>query len=61
MSEAQTETKPIPVMLDQLPASCPPREQAQWNMHPRVYLDFKKTNEAHCPYCGNHFILQQTS
>ncbi|MET1254598.1 zinc-finger domain-containing protein [Aliikangiella maris] len=45
------------VTRKQLPACCPPRDQAQWNLHPRVYFDFKKAGSANCPYCGNRFEL----
>ena len=38
---------------------CPPKEQALWNQHPRVYLELGKSDEVNCPYCGNHFILQK--
>lgn len=39
------------------PVCCPPKEQAHWNQHPRVYLTLAKTGEAKCPYCGNHFKM----
>jgi uncharacterized Zn-finger protein len=47
----------IKVSKDALPACCPPKDQAHWNMHPRVYLALDSTGAADCPYCGNHFEL----
>ena len=40
-----------------LPLSCPTKEMAVWNSHPRVYLPIEKTGEANCPYCGAKFNL----
>jgi uncharacterized Zn-finger protein len=41
-----------------LPLSCPTPAMALWNSHPRVYLPIAQENgEAHCPYCGAHFVL----
>ncbi|TQV87677.1 zinc-finger domain-containing protein [Aliikangiella coralliicola] len=47
----------IKVAKDALPACCPPKDEEHWNQHPRVYLPLK-TGEADCPYCGNHFELE---
>jgi uncharacterized Zn-finger protein len=40
-----------------LPVSCPTKEMAVWNSHPKVYLPVEKTGEAVCEYCGAKFIL----
>lgn len=59
MTDTQpTTTKtPIQVSKNSLPACCPPKEQAHWNQHPRVYLELEATGSADCPYCGNHFEM----
>jgi len=57
-AQAKQEEKTIFVSKDSLPACCPPKDQAHWNLHPRVYLALNKAGEADCPYCGNHFQLQ---
>ncbi|TQV74905.1 zinc-finger domain-containing protein [Aliikangiella marina] len=61
MSEQQEQvTKPtILVTNADIPVCCPPKDQAHWNLHPRVYLDIESDGSADCPYCGNHFELQQ--
>lgn len=47
----------INVTAAELPICCPPKDQAQWNLHPRVYLALDDLQQAHCPYCGNQFTL----
>lgn len=39
-----------------LPVSCPTAEMAEWNAHPRVYLDMTD-GKASCPYCGAVYEL----
>jgi len=46
------------VTRDQLPLSCPQTNDDVSSMHPRVFLDIKKTGEATCPYCGAKYQLQ---
>jgi len=41
-----------------LPLSCPPRTDAIWNAHPRVYLPLDQAGEVVCPYCGTKYILK---
>jgi uncharacterized Zn-finger protein len=46
------------VRAGDLPLSCPLPSMALWNSHPRVYLPIKQDGgQAHCPYCGAHFVL----
>ncbi len=59
--EEDTITKkivPIKVNSNDLPACCPPKNQAHWNQHPRVYIELSKSGTGSCPYCGNCFELQ---
>lgn len=46
------------VAAQDLPLSCPTKEMAVWNAHPRVYLAIEQTGKAVCPYCGSAFVLQ---
>ena len=41
-----------------LPLHCPLPESSLWNSHPRVFIPVEDTGEAHCPYCGAHFVLK---
>ena len=41
-----------------LPLSCPTREMAVWNAHPRVYLPIDKTGKETCPYCGSKDVIK---
>jgi len=50
------ETVITKVEAKSLPASCPPKEAEAWDMHPRVYLDFKQ-GKATCPYCNAQYEL----
>ncbi len=57
---AQTPAPPVVrVGRDQLPASCPPRGEAVWSLHPRVYLPLARTGEAVCPYCSTRYVLEE--
>ena len=49
------------VKKSDLPISCPTKEMAVWNSHPKVYLPIEKTGEAVCEYCGAKFILDADS
>jgi len=40
-----------------LPLSCPGKFMTLWNMHPKVYLQFKG-DQAACPYCGAKYQLK---
>ncbi len=55
--EQENAKKIIEVSADSLPACCPPKDQAHWNQHPRVYLALDDGGKANCPYCGNQFVL----
>lgn len=57
--QSQPVKNTIYLTKSKLPACCPPKDQAHWNQHPRVYLELKENGEANCPYCGNHFELQK--
>ena len=52
-----SEKKSIKVAKSSLPASCPPKDTAAWDLHPRVYIELTGDKGADCPYCGNHFEL----
>ena len=41
-----------------LPLCCPPRIEAVWNAHPRVYLPVEVEGELVCPYCSTIYILK---
>ena len=58
-NQKQTVKNTIHITKAKLPACCPPKDQAYWNQHPRVYLELNKAGQADCPYCGNHFELQK--
>lgn len=57
-TQPATEQPPVKVTRDQLPVSCPPRGEAVWNLHPRVYLPVARTGEAVCPYCSTRYVLE---
>ncbi len=40
-----------------LPLSCPPRDEAVWDAHPRVYLPIADEGKVVCPYCSTEYIL----
>ncbi len=48
----------VEVTRDDLPLSCPQRQDEVWDMHPRVYLPIEKSGEETCPYCGTRYILK---
>jgi len=47
--------------LQDLPLSCPPRDQRVWDAHPRVYLPIEEEGQVRCPYCGTQYILEKGS
>ena len=49
--------KPQSVKTNELPLSCPTKENETWNLHPKVYLEFNDKGEASCQYCGSKYIL----
>ena len=49
----------IEVLAKDLPLHCPPKGNALWCSHPRVFLDILATGEAVCPYCGAHYKLKE--
>ncbi len=56
---ARTESQRlVRVTRDRLPVSCPPRGEAVWNLHPRVYLPVAQAGEAVCPYCSTRYVLE---
>lgn len=58
MAENTDKNQPIPVAAKDLPLHCPGTDAPLWARHPRVFLDITHTGEAHCPYCGAHYVLQ---
>ena len=48
-----------PVVLSDLPLSCPMPGMELWNSHPKVYLPIEDTGQAKCPYCGAQFSLSE--
>ena len=41
----------------ELPVICPGKE-AEWNLHPRVFLPIKPGEAAvSCPYCGTRYVI----
>ncbi|WP_223789886.1 zinc-finger domain-containing protein [Marinicella meishanensis] len=57
LKEANTE-KVYHVKSSDLPISCPTKEMAVWNSHPKVYLPLEQSGEAVCEYCGAKFIVK---
>gem|GEM_PF-6949576 len=53
-SSAQT-SMPPPVSFTQL--ACPPKNDALWHEHPRVFLVPDQDGKARCPYCGRKHQL----
>ncbi|HSW71042.1 MAG TPA: zinc-finger domain-containing protein [Gammaproteobacteria bacterium] len=43
-----------------LPLSCPPRDERIWDAHPRVYLPIEELGEVRCPYCGANYFLEKS-
>ncbi len=59
MSAQKSEKIPVyTVSKKDLPLSCPPKDQAVWDMHPRVYLPIEAEGEVTCPYCSAKYILK---
>jgi len=56
--EAANTEKVYHVKSSDLPISCPGKDIAVWNSHPKVYLPIEKTGEAVCEYCGAKYILK---
>ena len=40
-----------------LPFHCPPDDVKQWNMHPKVFIQFDDKGKGTCPYCGAKYEL----
>ena len=60
MSKPQTEKIPVRTVTPKdLPLSCPPKDQALWDMHPRVYLPIEAEGQVVCPYCSAHYVLKK--
>ena len=57
-TESKLDRHTITVARKDLPLSCPLPETPVWDLHPRVYLPIEKSGEAHCPYCGTHYVLE---
>jgi len=57
-TQACTERRTDITVAD-LPLSCPMRDQAVWDAHPRVYLPIEQTEtgEFTCPYCDTKYVL----
>ncbi|WP_092401867.1 MULTISPECIES: zinc-finger domain-containing protein [Candidatus Ichthyocystis] len=60
MSSNHGQTTVVTISPAELPLHCP-RTKELWNLHPRVYLDIKKTGEIMCPYCGQNYVLSETT
>ena len=45
------------VKKSDLPISCPSKDMALWNSHPKVFLPLEDTGKAVCEYCGAEYIL----
>lgn len=45
------------VTREELPLSCPTKDKALWNAHPRVYLPIEENGHVRCPYCEAHYTL----
>lgn len=60
IKEACVEKKYVVTRAD-LPLSCPTRDMALWNAHPRVYLPIEETGVEVCPYCGAQYVLEDKS
>ncbi len=58
-ADLQDSQNVIMVNSEQSSVCCPPKEQAHWNQHPRVYLDLSSQDQVSCPYCGNQFQRQK--
>ena len=60
MSQKQAcTTKVYTIHNKDLPLSCPTKEMAVWNAHPKVYLPIEETGKETCPYCGTQFVLEK--
>ena len=46
------------ITRDDLPLSCPTKNMAVWNAHPKVYLPIEETGREVCPYCGAEFTFK---
>lgn len=62
--QKQTDSQPqactkehVEITENDLPLSCPPREDRLWDAHPRVYLPIEETGKETCPYCDTHYKL----
>ena len=53
-----SEKAQVELTAHDLPLHCPQPAAPLWSRHPRVYLDVTKTGEAHCPYCGTHYVFK---
>jgi uncharacterized Zn-finger protein len=40
-----------------LPFHCPPKGVENWNMHPKVFIQFDKNGKGICPYCSADYEL----
>lgn len=47
----------IEVHRAQLPWTCPSRDMALWNQHPKVVIPIEASAVARCPYCGAAYRL----
>lgn len=39
--------------------SCPTKNHANWDLHPRVAIDLHDKKSAACPYCGTVFKVEK--
>lgn len=61
MSHSPTTPETISVTTTELPLSCPQPKAPLWNAHPKVFLPIEEKGEATCPYCGQHYVLNQVA
>lgn len=54
-------TRTDEITYNDLPLSCPPRDERVWDAHPRVYLPIEETGVYTCPYCGTKYTLKDFS
>jgi len=56
-TKAANTEKVYHVKPSDLPISCPGKDMALWNSHPKVFLPIEETGEAVCEYCGAKYVL----
>ena len=49
----------IIVDVKELPISCPSKHTENWNLHPKVFLEFNSNTTVNCPYCSQSYQLKK--